>query len=107
MDGLDLRFIWFALGSVVNNLVHFHEAFGSEVDLIQHFLFHSDVMSLMITEECAIGTNSLLAINTDNFDRLVVQLAHVLRCNLWCGCLLGRSTDLAHVSIRAEVNGFS
>jgi len=58
----------------------------------------------MITKESAIWTNSLLAINTDDFNRLVVNLTHVLSWNLWCW--LWWTTYLAHVATGAHADCF-
>jgi hypothetical protein len=59
-----------------NNLVHLHKAFSSQINLIHYFLFHSDVMSFVTTEKSAVGTDLLFTINANDFNRLLMNLAH-------------------------------
>ena len=78
LNGINLIFIWLICGSLVNDLIHFHQAFCSQVNLIEHFLLHSDIVLLVVSKESTVGAYSLFAVNANDFYWLFVNVADVI-----------------------------
>jgi len=63
---LDLCLVNLADLVLIHDLIHVHEAFGANLDLMSHIALHSHVMILVDTKEGAIRTNALLIVDTDD-----------------------------------------
>ena len=72
---INLLFIRWLGHSLLNNLIHFHQTFSSQIDFIKHIMFHSYIMRFMRTKKRALRANSFFTVNTDNFDFTLMNLA--------------------------------
>jgi hypothetical protein len=58
-------------------LVHLHETLSPDIDLLQDILLHSNIVLLMVSEKGTVGTDTLLAVNTDDFNLALMHWAHI------------------------------
>ena len=62
---------------LIHYLIHFHQAFCSDIDFIEYILFKTNIMRFVFSKKSAVWTNSFFAINTNNFKFLTMSWTHV------------------------------
>ena len=62
---------------LLNKLVDLDEDLRAQRDLLYDFVFHSDVMVLVISKQCAVRADALLVVHADYLKLSFVQWAHV------------------------------
>jgi len=80
---IDLLFVGLFEGCLLNYLEHLHQAFGSEVYLVQHILFHSDIMGFVVSKQGTVRADTFFAIDANDFNLSFVLWAKI---RLGCGC---------------------